>query len=319
VNLTPTQEATIRAIVNLFETGEVLGDYGSVTVIPGDTGHLTFGRSQTTLATGNLHALIAQYCANVGARFGPRLAPWLPRLQARDETLDRETVLHNVLRATSDDHVMRETQDQFFEQKYFEPALKAAERFGVTQPLGVAVVYDSKVHGSWERIRDKVPGTPATRGEQPWIRDYVAARRDWLATSKRADLRATVYRMDALGRLIEQGMWSLELPLVVRGAEISAPTLAATPRRSYDGPAPGTRALSVQPGMPLMRGLDARLVQLGLSDCGHDVLADGVFGRRSGEAIAEQQRRRNLPPTGVADAALIMDLVADVTRPQGPA
>jgi chitosanase len=318
VSLTATQEATIRAIVNLFETGEVLGDYGSVTVIPGDTGHLTFGRSQTTLATGNLHALIAQYCANVGARFGPRLAPWLPRLQALDETLDRETVLHNVLRATADDPVMRETQNEFFEQKYFDPALKTADRFGITQPLGVAVVYDSKVHGSWERIRDNVPGTPTTRGEQPWIRDYVAARRDWLANSKRADLRATVYRMDALGRLIEQDMWSLELPLVVRGAEISSPTLAATPRRSYDGPALGTRALGVQPGLPLMRGLDARLVQLGLSDRGFDVLADGVFGRRSGEAVAEHQRRRNLPPTGIADPALIMDLVADVTRPQGP-
>ena len=52
--LTPTQKQTAQSIVNLFETGSVLGDYGSVTVIAGDTGHLTFGRSQTTLPSGNL-------------------------------------------------------------------------------------------------------------------------------------------------------------------------------------------------------------------------------------------------------------------------
>lgn len=313
--LTPTQTRTIRAVVNLFETGEVLGDYGAVTVIPGDTGHLTFGRSQTTLATGNLHELIGRYCANAGARFGPRLAGWLPRLEACDVALDRDAVLHNVLRASADDPVMREIQDEFFDEEYFDPAVRAADRFGITQPLGVAVVYDSKVQGSWERIRARVRGTPADRGEQAWIRAYVAARREWLAGSSRQDLRATVYRMDAFSRLIEQGMWALELPLIVRGAEISGTTLAATPPRSYDGPPPGTRVLSVDAGLPVPRGLDVRLVQVGLSDRGLDVLADGLFGRRSADIVAEHQRRRGLPPTGVADVALIQELVADVTKP----
>jgi chitosanase len=314
VSLTLTQARTIRAIVNLFETGEVLGDYGSVTVIPGDTGHLTFGRSQTTLATGNLHELIERYCTNAGARFGPRLTPWLPQLQACDVALDQDSVLHNVLRSSADDPVMREIQDEFFDEKYFDPAARAADRFGITQPLGVAVVYDSKVHGSWERIRARVQGTPADRGEQAWIRDYVAARRAWLVGSSRSDVRATVYRMDAFNRLIEQGMWSLGLPLIVRGAEISAATLSATPPRSYDGPAPGTRALLVQAGLPVQRGLDVRLVQLGLSDRGLDVLADGLFGRRSADVVAEHQRGRGLPATGVADIPLILELVADVTK-----
>lgn len=310
MSLTPTQAQTIRAIVNLFETGSVLGDYGSVTVIPGDSGHLTFGRSQTTLATGNLHKLIEQYCSNVGARFGARLAEWLPRLKARDVGLDTEQKLHNLLRATADDPVMRETQDEFFDAKYFDPAVRTAQRFGISQPLGIAVVYDSKVHGSWERIRDRVPGTPASRGERAWIRDYVATRREWLANHSRSDLRKTVYRMDSLMRLIDQGLWSLPLPLVVRDAEISTATLSAVPPRCYDGPQPGSRRLFVQ--SPLPRGLDVRLVQLGLSDRGLDVLADGVFGQRSAEAVRTYQRRHNLPPTGIAEIDLIMELVADV-------
>src|SRR4051794_35261586 len=125
---TLTQTRTIQAIVNLFETSQVRGDYGQVTVLAGDTGHLTFGRSQTTLGSGGLHDLIARYCGNSGARFGRRLARWLPAMQARDVSLDAVLDLHNVLRATADDPVMRDTQDVFFDETYFIPAMRAAAR-----------------------------------------------------------------------------------------------------------------------------------------------------------------------------------------------
>ena len=219
MSLTATQIRTIQAIVNLFETGHVLGDYGQVTVMAGDTGHLTFGRSQTTLGSGNLHRLLEQYCSNGGARFGRRLAVVLPRTAARDAVLDRDMKLHNVLRASADDPVMRDTQDEFFDEMYFRPAMKTADRNEIGEPLGRTVVYDSFVHGSWRRIRDRVEGTPQSRGERVWVKEYVVARRSWLAAHPRADLRATVYRMDALGRLIELGAWGLELPVVVRAAE----------------------------------------------------------------------------------------------------
>jgi chitosanase len=79
----------------------------------------------------------------------------------------------------------------------------------------VAVVYDSTVHGSWKALRDRTSqqaGTVAALGEKAWVTAYVATRREWLATSPRADLRKTVYRMDAFQRLIAQGFWGLELP-----------------------------------------------------------------------------------------------------------
>lgn len=47
------QTSTAKAIVNIFETGRLLGNYGSVVVDPKDPGHLTYGRSQTTLASGD--------------------------------------------------------------------------------------------------------------------------------------------------------------------------------------------------------------------------------------------------------------------------
>jgi chitosanase len=311
--LTATQARTAQAIVNLFETGQVLGDYGQVTLIEGDSGHLTFGRTQTTLGSGNLHRLVETYCANAGALFGTRLEPYLPRLAAADLSLDHDGKLHNLLRASADDSVMRETQDQFFDQFYWQPAVRAATKLGITSPLGTAVVYDGHVHGSWARLRDRTSaavGAPAKAGERRWIGAYVAARRHWLGTSTRQDLRATVYRMDAFQRLIELGQWGLELPLVVRGREISEFTLAGTPPGCYDGPAPGSRVIGLQAGAPLPRGLDVRRLQLGLSDRGADIRADGVYGQASAAHVKAFQHSHRLPATGIADIALITRLAA---------
>ena len=308
--LTAVQKQAACAIVNIFETGEVRGDYSSVTLLPGDTGRLTYGRAQTTLASGNLHLLLARYCEVIGARFGARLRPWLPVLATRDIAADTDLMLHNLLRASADDVVMRDVQDAFFDEVYWEPAARAAARLGLRSPLGTAVVYDSWVHGSWLSLRDRTnaTGTVAGIGEIEWVKRYVRHRRDWLGAHPNTLLRTTVYRMDAFQRLIDQEAWGLPLPLVVRGHEISLATLSALPPNCYDGPPPGCRVLGVQ--SPLQRGLDVRLVQLALSDQGCGILADGIYGTASARSIRAFQRTSELPETGVADAALIHRLLA---------
>jgi len=307
--LTTTQKKAAQSILNIFETSEVLGDYGKVTLISGDTGHLTFGRSQTTLGSGNLYNLLQRYCTNSGARFGTRLEAYLPDIKACDTALDNDLKLHNVLRASADDPVMRDTQDVFFDECYWAPAARAAEREGISSALGTAVVYDGFVQGSWKAMRDRTNaqvGNVASAGEHDWVQAYVTTRRAWLAGHSRADLRATVYRMDAFQRLIDHGYWGLELPLVVCGKEISVATFSGNPPGCYDGPQPGTRVLALQ--SPLPRGLDVRLVQLGLSDRGADIKADGIFGQTSQRRIREYQSAQGLPATGVADLALIAQL-----------
>ncbi len=305
-----TQAQAAKAIVNIFETGTVRGQYGMVTLLPGDTGRLTYGRAQTTLGSGNLHLLVDRYCATVGARFGGRLRAWLPALASRSHAADTDLKLHNLLRACADDPVMRDVQDAFFDDVYWDPAVRAAARLGIRSPLGVAVVYDSWVHGSWPLMRDRTQAGGALQqvGEHEWIRRYLRNRREWLGTHPNALLRNTVYRMDAFLRLIDQEAWGLPLPLVVRGEEISLATLAELPPGCYDGPQPGTRDLSVR--SPLQRGLDVRLVQLALSDQGCDVRADGIFGNATARFIRALQRTSELPETGVADTALIQKLIS---------
>jgi chitosanase len=310
IALPDTQAQAAKAIVNIFETGTVRGDYSAVTLLPGDTGRLTFGRAQTTLGSGNLNLLVERYCGAVGARFGARLRPWLPALAARSAAADSDQKLHNLLRASADDPVMRDVQDSFFDELYWDPALRAATRLGIRSPLGAAVVYDSWVHGSWTPLRDRTnaAGALANVGEHEWVQRYVRIRRDWLATHPNPLLRNAVYRMDAFQRLIDQDAWALPLPLVVRAQEISPATLSALPPNCYDGPQPGTRTLSVQ--APLQRGLDVRLVQLALSDQGCDIRADGIFGQASARFVQAFQRASELPENGVADPEVIHRLIS---------
>ncbi|MEM8961164.1 MAG: chitosanase [Acidobacteriota bacterium] len=302
--LTELQKRTAQAIVNIFETSNVRGDYSRVTVAAGDLGELTYGRSQTTLASGGLHGLIATYVEQHGPRFADALTPFLPALEARDSALNTDRHLHNILRAAADDPVMRNTQDAFFDENFWRTAERIAERDDITSPLGLTVVYDSVVHGSWTRIRGEVNnsiGTVNQVGENAWITAYVDARHAWLANHRLSILRRTVYRPETFRLLIAADEWDLTLPLVIRGIEISATSLAATPPNVYDGPPPRSRILRLT--APMQRGLDVRVVQLALSTTGHQLKADGVFGRISQGLVETFQGDRGLPVTGRVDLA----------------
>src|SRR4051812_30082078 len=116
LGITEIQKKTAQAIVNIFETGHLLGDYGKVTLIAGDSGHLTYGKSQTTLASGNLFLLIKAYCEAPDAQFAAALQPYVSRLAEVDLTLDNDLNLRRILTDAGHDPVMRDTQDQFFER-----------------------------------------------------------------------------------------------------------------------------------------------------------------------------------------------------------
>jgi chitosanase len=308
--LPASQALAAKALVHILATGELRGDPAAVTVQPGESGRLTFGVPRASLASGHLHLLIQRYCATVGARHAARLRPWLPTLASRGPAADGDAKLHNLLRASADDPLMRDLQDRLFDELYWEPALRAAARLDIRSPLGAAVLHDSWLQGAWSPLRDRVlaAGSVPQVGEHEWIRRYVKLRREWLATHPNALLRAAVDRMDAFQRLIDDGAWALPMPLVVHGREISPATLAAPPRGCYEGPEPGSRELAV--ASPLLRGLDVRLVQLALSDQGCDLRADGVYGPVTARCIRAFQRASEVPETGTADAALIQRLLA---------
>lgn len=305
--MTPQQKQAAQAIVNIFETGRVAGDYGSVTLLKGDSGHLTYGRSQTTLGSGNLFLLIKRYCAQADAQFAAELSPFLERLAQRDLELDHDVGLRETLREAGEDPVMRAVQDRFFDDHYFNPACTAAEANTILTPLGQTVVYDSFVHGGFKKVAARV-GTPIGAGgvdEKTWIGKYVEERRNWL-TSLKPPLPKTVYRMDAFASLINAGAWDLPLPLKVRGVTIAddnltapAGVVRATAADSTDPPAPPILYLTT----PYQRGADVKLLQEALNSRGFANTRDGVFGPFTEALVKMFQRAQGLVADGVVGPA----------------
>jgi len=314
--LTGLQKAAAQAIVNVFETGQARGDFAKVTVVPGDRGHLTYGRAQTTLASGNLHLLIRNYCDAEDAAFAGALRPYLGRLEARDLALDHDLDLHRLLAAAGEDPIMRESQDGFFDRVYWQPAARSAAGIGAGSALGHTIVYDSRIHGSWARMRERTEahhGTPEALGEEAWLRAYLAVRRDWLANHRNRLLRRTVYRMDSLAALCDEGRWDLALPFTVRGARIDEAVLTAgEPVRASaedEDEDEELRVLSLR--RPFLRGEDVRRIQQALAAAGADLSVDGLFGPATEQAVIRFQVREGLSVDGMVGpatrAALGMD------------
>jgi chitosanase len=326
--MTDLQARTAKAIVNIFETGRLLGNYASVVVAPKDPGHLTYGRSQTTLASGNLYTLIASYCGSPGAVFANQLRPYLGRLQARDLSLDNDVNLRSILKQAGNDPTMHQVQDRFFDTGYWAPANRFAANIrlngqtGLRTALGVTTVYDSVVHGSFGTIRSSTNASfsqPAS--EQDWITRYISIRRGWLANNSIILLRDTVYRMDELKKLANAANWDLALDITMRGITITAAALGATPSDAQ-GQEP-VRASAQDPNQsvlslrtPYMVGTAVQLVQKALVNEGllSQSNVDEIYGPLTAALVKRMQANHGLTADGIvgpATWALIDQLVGN--------
>ena len=312
--LTELQKRTAQAIVNIFETGRVQGEYGQVTLLRNDSGHLTYGRAQTTLASGNLYLLIKAYTDSAGAQFAAQLRPYLDRLEGRDLRLDNDMTFRGLLRDAGDDPVMHTAQDQFFDRVYWSPSERDANALSISTALGSAVVYDSHIHGSWTRMRDRTTsrfGTATTLGERTWVARYVDVRREWLGGHSNSLLRRTVYRMDAFRQLIADGNWDLRLPFRVRSLTVSEASLGA-PQTAPSGPgapppapapAPSSEPRLLRLRSPFLQGDDVRALQQALIRAGISITIDGVFGPGMEQAVKQFQEQHDLTTDGIVGPA----------------
>lgn len=229
--LTDRQKQTAKQIVEIYENGAISTlSYGSISNDARDTGGLSYGTAQASLASGNLGQLVHDYLAAGGTI--KELGAYTQRLLAKDRTLNSDRQLTQLLSLAGTDPIMQRTQDQFFEQGFWTPSVNIAKGWGFVLPLSVAVIYDSHIQGYWGPLASIISNSivPNATNEQAWISLYVKTRSSWLENNANKFLRNTVYRMTGFQDLMTLGNWKLDLPIVMRGAVIAEPGANSTPR-----------------------------------------------------------------------------------------
>jgi chitosanase len=231
-SVTPDQKKVIDCILSIFETGRIPSpdSYKTCTILPDGAG-ISYGKHQATDAGGNLDKIVQLYIDKGGA-LGPKLLPFLSRLASNDTAkVDSKKIpvwannLMSILKEAGGDSIMQASQDEIFDSAYWLPAVAHAQNAGLKTALGHLVIYDTCIHsgpGGVANIRAKFPEPSPSRGgdEKKWIYAYIAARREWLASSPKPIVQGTVYRMDSLKSIADSGNWDLVAPLKVRGVTI---------------------------------------------------------------------------------------------------
>lgn len=315
------QIATGEIITEIFETGGFGGSaksYGRVTVMAGDSGHLTYGKHQATLMSGSLYSILLKYIEYKGM-FAQFFANHLSRFAKRDLTLDTDKEVHKWLRYAGADMAMQQAQDFVFNEYYRRPALNWFDKMGMTHPLSYAVVYDSIIHGSWtdpnwggvKMMTDVAVGKIEMIGEQKWIVGYLKTRRNWLANHRNKLLHKTVYRMDELLKIANTDNWALALPMTVRGLYIALHHTSTEfqfndpryqsnlPVYNYSAQAPTGNIFLKHPYMsgPEVFVLEKALSQLGFLE---DEYVDTIFNEKDMAALRQFQYRSGLSVDGIA-------------------
>jgi chitosanase len=226
MNLTAQQKRICEQVINVFETGSVQGDYSSISIFPDGPGKIpqvTYGRSQTT-EYGNLDELIQMY-VDANGTHSEELRPYLEKIGVT--ALVDDNKFKRLLRdAGKNDPKMRQIQDEFFDQRYFQPAMAWADQNGFKLPLSALVVYDSFIHSGSipEFLRKRFAERPPAKGgnEKNWVEQYVETRSKWLANHSNAVLHPTVYRTKCFKQQISKGNWDLsQLPIKANGVNVS--------------------------------------------------------------------------------------------------
>lgn len=212
LRLEDDQQTRIKAMMNVLEFGELKID--ELPVRPYSHGDIDFG--SFTLLSGGIGDLLLMYTQHPGAQRAEEVQQFLQRITTRDKTLAKDDAFIKLLKKLSDDPAMLAAHSALVDRDQFHPALAEAKRLGLTTALGAAVIYDSYVHGSFGRVRDRlvsrIGGTPATGiDEKVWVKEYLAERRAWFIERGGLLARQT-FRLDAFAKLVEAGNWDLKPP-----------------------------------------------------------------------------------------------------------
>ncbi len=212
------------AIVNVFETSRPFGNYAACVVLDDGAG-ISYGISQFTHRSGSLLDVVEAYLAAGGTAGASVILEKLYLLRQKSplaiKTLAADSRFKNALRKAAATREMKAAQWHITRERYLAPAVRECELRGFVLPLSLAVVYDSMIHGSWERIAAGVSVSEHSRftPETKWILQYLQKRHQWLSSIRR--LKATTYRTRFFLGQVAVSNWQLKLPIIVQGVRLT--------------------------------------------------------------------------------------------------
>ena len=234
ITYTRDQKRAIDAVLSIFETGRVPSpsSYSTIAILKDGAG-ISYGKHQATDRAGSLDLVCKRYIELRGKR-ADELSAYMAMLKSNESVkhvpgspmpawLKNLVVL---LRELGSESTMQAAQDEVFDRVYFEPAVKHCNELGLRHALSLLVIYDTCIHSGPLRVQSHAaaiqPKSPMDGGdEHSWVAAYLAERREWLSRSANQLVRKTIYRPDALSKLIASKNWSLAMPFTCLGKTIT--------------------------------------------------------------------------------------------------
>jgi len=242
-----TVKEVIEILTGIFEGG----GYCTLADNPKDTaGGLSYGRHQASELQGSLTQLLKQYVHRASdplpnpefvAQLQVHLSLYNSKGNRYQGTSAQRAAYKQLLKTVCNDPAMQRAQDDFFDERYFHPALQHAQNLGVLSPLGQSIFYDIAIQAGAARLsfynsaltRWKgedtgsqcsacAPKDTAGPDEKTFLRFVNAARRSEMLASSSAAYRASVYRPDEYDKLIEADNLDFKKDFVFRGIPIKA-------------------------------------------------------------------------------------------------
>jgi hypothetical protein len=188
-----------------------------------DSGIISYGRFQFTLAAGSFVTVITRYLERATGATVDGLRTYLPRFAAKDESLRQDAALKALCQQAASDPIMQAVQDEVATEGYWQTVidLSIAPR-NIQTPLGYALLFDMSIqHGRFNHLvplaedqlgvpRKSRLGENGTT-EQVYITKLAQLRRDNLySLAQKLNLPGMRPRGDFWVALTNLGDWSLQ-------------------------------------------------------------------------------------------------------------
>lgn len=188
-----------------------------------DSGIVSYGRFQFTLAAGSFQTVITRYTERASGPTADGLRAYLPRIAAKEESLRKDDGLKTLCKEAAKDPIMQQIQDEVATEGYWQAVieLSIAPR-SIQSALGHALIFDMAInHGRFNHL---IPKTETELGvpnksrvgengvtEKTFITKLAQVRKDNLyALADKLKLPGLKKRGDFWVGLVAAGDWNLQ-------------------------------------------------------------------------------------------------------------